>query len=561
MTARRRGLRALGALTIFMVGCSSDDDDAASSTTEPTVSEAAVTAAAATEVASTESAAQTTSSTTATATSLSSGGTDRGGTAAGVTREQVDTALSEIDGLVAAAMERSGVPGVAVAVVYDDEVVFAEGYGVREVGTEDPVSAETVFQLASVSKPMTGTVLAGLVSDGTIGWDDPVHQYAPDLNFSDPWVTDHVTFADLYSHRSGLPGGIGDELEIFGFSRDEILARFHLVPLNAFRASYAYTDFGMTAGGDAAARAAGVPFEQLVAEQLFEPAGMTSSTATYADFLARPDRATLHARIDGEWVSGPERQPDAQAPAGGISSSVDDVATWVRLQLNGGTLDGEEIVSEEALVPTHTPQIVKPPAADYDGPAHSYGLGWNLDQDHLGYFRWSHSGAFTQGAATNVTLLPIEGLGVVVLTNGMPIGVPETIADQIIDQIVTGSQTRDWAAYWTQAFSGLAIEDPALSDVPDPPTPARPLEAYLGSYANDFYGTFEVVAEGTGMALVQGPARVTSSLTHWDGDTFTFIGDPESPDIRAPLTFTVGPDGLASAITIPDPYFGTLQRV
>ena len=278
------------------------------------------------------------------------------------------------------------------------------------------------------------------MSDGTISWDEPVHPYVPDLIFSDPWVTDHVTFADLYSHRSGLPGDIGDALEIFGFTREEILARFRLVPLNPFRASYAYTDFGMTAGGDAAAKAAGVPFEQMVAEQLFEPAGMTSSSASYADFLARPDRANLHVRIDGEWVPGPVRQPDAQAPAGGISSSVNDVATWVRLQLNGGTLDGDQIISEEALLPTHTPQIVKPPAPTYDGPAHSYGLGWNLDQDHLGYFRWAHSGAFTQGAATNITLLPLEGLGVVVLTNGMPIGVPETLADQIIDQIVTGER-------------------------------------------------------------------------------------------------------------------------
>ena len=122
----------------------------------------------------------------------------------------------------------------------------------------------------------------------------------------------------------------------------------------------------------------------------------------------------------------------------------------------------------------------------------------------------------------------------VVLTNGMPIGVPETLADQIIDQIVTGGQTRTGSAYWYEIFSGLSVEDPALSKVPDPPTPARPLDAYLGSYANDFYGTFEVVADGTGMALVQGPARVTSPLTHWDGDTFTFIRGPASPEHPGP---------------------------
>ncbi|MGI9029750.1 MAG: serine hydrolase, partial [Ilumatobacteraceae bacterium] len=437
----------------------------------------------------------------------------------------------EIDDFVQSEMERSGVPGMAVAVVYDDEVVFAEGYGVREVGIADPVSPDTVFQLASLSKPITGTAVAGLVSDGVISWDEPVHQYAPDLVFSDPWVTDHVTFADLYSHRSGLPGGIGDALELIGYSRDEILARLRLVPLNPFRVSYGYTNFGMTAGGDAAAKAAGVPFDVMVDEQLLEPARMTSSSARYADFEAQPDRATIHNRVDGAWVPGPKRMPDAQAPAGGISAPLRDVATWVRLQLNGGTLDGREIISQDALAPTHTPHVVRPPAPTYDGSTSFYGLGWNIDVDHLNKLRWAHSGAFTNGAATNATLLPTEGLGVILLTNAMPIGVAETLADQIIDQIVVGEQTRDWPQFWSEAFSGLSADDPALAESPDPATPARPLDAYMGTYANEFYGQFEVVADDGGTAVVQGPARITAQLTHWDGDIFTFIGAPALPDV------------------------------
>ena len=131
---------------------------------------------------------------------------------------------------------------------------------------------------------------------------------------------------------------------------------------------------------------------------------MDTASARYADFLERPDRATLHIRLDGEWVPGPTRQPDAQAPAGGVSAAVTDVATWARLQLNGGTLDGEEIVSEEALLPTHTPHIAVGSPGTYDGQTISYGLGWNVLTDHLGYLRWAHSGAFTRGAATNATL-------------------------------------------------------------------------------------------------------------------------------------------------------------
>jgi len=486
---------------------------------------------------------------------------DASAPAAGVRRDRAEAALPAIDGFVSAAMARSGVPGIAVAVVHDDEVVFARGYGVRDVGTQQPVSTDTVFQIASLSKPVTATAVAGLVSNGVISWDDPVHPHAPDLELSDPWITDHVTYADLYAHRSGLPGDVGDVLEAIGFSRDEVLGRLRLVPLNPFRTSYAYTNFGMTAAGDAAARAAGVGFEELMDEELFEPAGMTSSSVRHADFEARPDRTTLHVRIDGTWVPGPARDPDAQAPAGGVSSSVNDLARWVRLQLGAGALDGVQIVGEEALRRTHVPHVVIPPGPAYDSPAQSYGLGWLVGEDHLGRVRWAHSGAFSSGASTTATLLPTEHLGVVVLTNGMPLGVPETLADQIIDQIVAGEQTRDWPAYWTDHFSGLYGDDPTLATPPDPLTPALPDDAYLGSYDNDFYGRFEVIADGDGMSVVEGPARRTFPLTHWDANTFTFVGGP-LPDERARLEFTVGPDGRASALTIPDANgLGTLHRI
>ncbi len=253
--------------------------------------------------------------------------------------------------------------------------------------------------------------------------------------------------------------------------------------------------------------------------------------------------------------------PDAQAPAGGINSTANDMATWLRLQLGGGTLDGVEIISEEALVPTHTPQVVRPPAAAMTGRPDFYALGWNVDEDHLGYLRWAHSGAFDYGASTNATVLPAAKLGVVVLTNGMPIGVPETLVDKILDQIVAGEQTEDWHAYWSGYFGENFVEDPALSQLPDPPTPALADDAYVGSYANDFYGTFEVVTDGAGLAVIEGPARVTFPLTHWDANTFTFIGGA-IPDLRSTVEFTIGPDGRASAITIPDAAgLGTLERV
>jgi CubicO group peptidase (beta-lactamase class C family) len=491
-----------------------------------------------------------------TITSVAPGGT--------VTRAQVDTAPSKIDGVVESAMASTGVPGVAVGVVFHDQVVFAKGYGVRTVGQPGKVDTDTVFHLASMSKPVTSTAVAALVGKGVINWSDPVHSHAPNLVFSDPWVTDHVTFADLFSHRTGLPGSVGDSLELLGYTRDQILQRLRYVPLNPFRATYGYTNFGLTAGGDAAAKAAAVSFEDMMDQQLFQPAGMTSTSARYADFLARTDRATIHARIDGNWVAGPPRRPDAQAPAGGISSNIADMATWVRLQLAGGQLDGHQIVAADALAATHTPQIPLSPQAAPDTLGALYGLGWILAVDHLGEVRWAHSGAFTNGAATSVALLPKEQLGVVALTNGQPIGVAEAVVDGIIDDVVKGAPTQDWVKHWGEIFTAMYFTpDPSLAAPPANPTPAQPSGAYVGSYANSFYGTVEVTEGAGGLSLVEGPAKVTYPLTHFDGNTFIHYPVVGIPHIPAPIEFVMGPDGKASAINIGDSDgagLGTLTR-
>jgi CubicO group peptidase (beta-lactamase class C family) len=150
------------------------------------------------------------------------------------------------------------------------------------------------------------------------------------------------------------------------------------------------------------------------------------------------------AKVGETWTFGPTRRPDAQAPAGGVSSSLTDVTTWVRLVLGGGTLDGEEIIGKDALATTHVPHIVRAPLSSYDAQPQLYGLGWNVETDHLDFLRWSHSGAFSSGASTTTVLLPKEHLGVVVLTNGMPQGVPEIIAEEILEQIALGTLTRDW---------------------------------------------------------------------------------------------------------------------
>lgn len=467
-----------------------------------------------------------------------------------VTDESVAAALDQIDGFVQSEMDEFGVPGVAVAVVHDDEVVFAKGYGVRGVGKPGSVDANTVFQIASMSKPISATALSGLVGNGVIGWDEPVTQYNPDLVFSDPWVTDHVTFADLYSHRSGLPGGFGTVMEYIGYDRGDILSIIRRLPLGPFRASYSYSNFGMTVAGDAAARAAGTSFEDVMRTQLFGPAGMADTTVSYADFVTKDNRATLHLGSDGAWEASGPRTPDAQAPAGGLSSSVNDLTKWMRLVLGAGMLDGKQIIDEDALAETHVPHIVRRQPASYDQQPAFYGLGWNVDDDHLGFLRWGHSGAFTLGGATTVVLLPTEQLGVVVLSNTRPIGVPEIIADEIIDQIATGGITEDWRSYWREAFAPLA--PPIGPTPPANPTPAHPDDAYTGTYRNDVFGDVQVIAQGSGLVLDFGGGRNTYPLTHFDAETFTIPIFPEEPDSPVPVEFVIGTDAKAMSLDLGD---------
>jgi CubicO group peptidase (beta-lactamase class C family) len=472
------------------------------------------------------------------------------GEAAGITQAQVDAGIGMIDGVVGAEMKASGVPGVAVGVVFADRTVFAKGYGVRELGKADAVGPGTVFQIASLSKPVGATALAALVGKGKFGWDDPVRRYLPELAFSDPYVTEHVTFADLYAHRSGLPGLTGNRLEEIGYDRTAILERIRYAPLAPFRDTYSYSNYGMTAAGEAAARAAGTTFEDVMQQELFGPAGMTSSSARSVDFTARPDRATQHVRDNGKWQVGPGRDPDAQAPAGGISSTVEDLARWMRLNLRDGTLDGTPIVEADALAETHTPHILRMPPSGSDTIGGFYGLGWNVEVDHFGFVRWAHSGAFSTGAATTAVLLPKAGFGVVVLTNGSPIGAAEAMADNIIDDVVRGAPTRDWDKIWSERFGGLFVVDPKLAAPPPNATPARPAAAYVGTCTNPYYGAFAVRADADRLTITEGPVGHTYPLTHWSGDSFTMVESPELPDIRTQVTFTVGPDGRATSLDV-----------
>ncbi len=225
-------------------------------------------------------------------------------------RAKIDNAVGQLDGIAAEALKDTGVPGVAVAVVYQDEVIYAKGFGVRKPGSRELVDPDTVFQVASVSKPVASTVVAGVVGRKQATWTDPVRTYNPDFALKDPYVTANADLADLFSHRAGLHTGAGDLLEDLGWDQEYILGKLNQQPLNPFREKYEYSNFGVTEGGVAAAKAAGTTWEDLADKTLFEKIGMTSSSYRHADFRGPHQQgADQRARRSGrgQEVGGEER--------------------------------------------------------------------------------------------------------------------------------------------------------------------------------------------------------------------------------------------------------------
>jgi len=288
---------------------------------------------------------------------------------------------------------------------------------------------------------------------------------------------------------------------------------------------------------------------------------MDESSYRHADYEARANKAIIHAEVgdpkDKKWEAKYVRNADAEAPAGGLSSSVKDMAQFIRLQLGDGKIDATQVVDADALAVTHvTHSIRSSPTDSAIRPAY-YGLGWNVDTDDQGRVRINHSGAFDLGAATNVAIIPGEDIGIVTLTNGAPIGLPEAIDNAFFDVAQNGRVTVDWVNFFAGQFRGLEAAEvpPGTTDYAKPPGDPKAAQgdsAYVGTYANSYYGPLTVTAANGALSMSMGPAGnpTTFPLTHYDGDTFTFQSIGENATGISGAVFTSGTGGQAARVKL-----------
>jgi CubicO group peptidase (beta-lactamase class C family) len=463
---------------------------------------------------------------------------------------------ADLDAHVARVMEAFEVPGLALSVVKDDRVVLAKGYGVRRLGAPEPVDPQTLFGIASNTKVFTAVALALLVEEGRIEWDAPVVRYLPSFQMWDPWVTRELSVRDLLVHRSGLGLGAGDLLwwPPSTYSRKEVAARLrYLRPATSFRSAYAYDNVLYLVAGEVIEAVSGRTWEDFVSKRILERVGMSGSNVFHSGALGAGNVGTPHAPVEGKVRPIKPFDSDLTNPAGGINSNAQDMATWLRVLLGRGRLtDGSRLYSEKtatALEEIVTPIPIPDPPEELQALRPQflgYGLGLGI-AEYRGRKVVRHSGGLP-GYVSHVLRVPEVGLGLCILTNQESEAAYGAILHHLVDHVL-GAPRTDWLLAYQKAEarkrekSAEAAEKSRTSRNASS-RPSLPLEAYAGTYRDDWYGDVTIaLEEGKAVIRFSRTPALVGDLEHWQYDTFVARWRDRELRADAFVSFVLGPEG------------------
>jgi CubicO group peptidase (beta-lactamase class C family) len=472
--------------------------------------------------------------------------------------------LNHLDADVERVMQLFDVPGIAIAVVKDGQVLSARGFGVRKLGAPDKVDAKTLFEVASNSKAFTAAALAMLVDEGKLAWDDPVTKHLPDFQMYDAYVTHEMTVRDLLTHRSGLGLGAGDLLwwPTTSFSTDEIIHKLRYIqPSTSFRSSYAYDNLLYIVAGKIIAAKSGKSWGETIRERILTPVGMATTTTSLAENAGNPNVANAHSKINDK-IAAVKAMPVPNAVgAVGINTNAEDIARWMNVLLAGGKLpagagaDGKEarlFSAKQAreLWTAQTPMRTGEPNAKLAGTKANfaaYGLGFQL-RDYHGRLLALHSGAL-QGFYSKVVLVPEEKLGIAILTNAESGGSLNALQWQLLGRLVDKDDSTDWIGAVASVEEEMHAKEKArLAKTSAARTaksqPSLPRSAYDGDYQDPWYGiaTIKHVGGRQVLSLSRTP-DLTGELEHFQHDTFIVRWKERNFNADAYVTFALNPDG------------------
>lgn len=429
--------------------------------------------------------------------------------------------LAGFEEFIERARQARKVPGFALAIVVNGEVVLQQGFGLRNVEEQLPVTTKTLFAIGSSTKAFTAFVLGTLVDEGKLEWDAPAIDKAPSLRFFERSTTERITARDLVTHRSGLPR---HDLVWYNAdaSRDELVKRLaYLEPVVDLREEWNYQNLAYVTAGWLSEQITGKSWEDSVRERVFTPLGMAHSNFSVLDSQKRPDYALGYAEKDDVVSVMPFRDITAVGPAGSINSDIEDMTRWVTLQLSKGRVGDKQVIAGLVLKELHTPQMTLaefPERAEL-GPQ-SYAHGW-LVEPYRGHLRLHHGGNI-DGFSALVSFLPEDGIGLVALTNLNGNGLPEIVMRHALDRLL-GLEPIAWDA------EALAKRDAAREIAKDAEAkqatvrktgtqPAHELGDYVGEFAHPGYGTLRVELDGAQLCATFN--RIRTPLEHWHYEVF-----------------------------------------
>ena len=460
------------------------------------------------------------------------------------------TDLKTLDTFIARIMKEYQIPGAAIAIVQGGKVVFAKGYGVRDVNKPGAVDENTIFQLASVTKSLTGAAVASVVDEGKLDWDTPIFNYLPEFVGYDPYMTRWLTERDLLAMRTGWPEFQGDLLDSFGYNRVEILRQLrYFKPSYSLREVAQYSNPGIFVAGEVAARVANQSWNDLVEKRVFAPLGMTRS-GTVVKGLQDSNQSAAHAFMDGKIQVVEPSILDTTGAASSGTSTASDMAKFMQLLLNKGSYNGKPILKPESVAEMFKRSMVSklefselPPISETTG--FYYGLGVD-SYDYAGHHVIEKAGALA-GVRTVMTLVPDKNAGIFIAANLNLTTFPEAVRAYYLNQQFGIDPETDQKKI-------LEADAQIAKLVAPPPAPANPgkfvgtLQSLVGVYENDYYGRCQILPDGDTLKVECGPAKYPATLKHWNNGAFVmkFPGATQAPTFT---TFEIGEDGNAESFT------------
>lgn len=440
--------------------------------------------------------------------------------------------VETLDEYVEQARKQWQVPGLSVTVVQNGITILSKGYGVRELGKNEPVTPETLFGAMSTTKAMTAVGLGLLVDEGKLGWDDKVIKHLPAFRVGDPYVSNELRVRDLLTHNAGL--GSADFLwsRTPDISAAEILARMQYAhQVYSLRSGFVYQNIMYLVAGQLIEKVSGMPWERFMTERLFLPLGMKNTFPNLALSRKYRNLSSAHFEVKDKIQVIPEMLADSIAPAGAVWSTADDVGKWINFLLGNTIVNGKELIKPATLDEIFKPQTIIPAAQFFPTIAltkprwTTYGLGW-FQHDYRGEKVDLHTGSLA-GRTAIIGLLRDKKIGVYVFGNLDHAEVRHALMYKIFDLFAFADNSRDWSSEMKTLYDGIKArsaqqEETMKSRRTANTRPSLPLSSYAGNYSDPFYGSLEIaVADGRLKAIFS--KDLSADLDHWHFDTFQAV--------------------------------------